>query len=160
MGEAEKPGPLAGFDDASQRAWSEPEEEEEQPEDWFSPPSDHETEPEEATADAGAAEATKEKKDAWEVLHANVSFVPTKNKRITKQSKFDGARPGWVFKSGDQGLGYYRDNGGLRTQLSLDLALHPLRSVPVATISLDGLVPGAPNREPRASGSSGGGWGE
>ena len=33
MGEAEKPGPLAGFDDASEKAWSEYEEEAEQLED-------------------------------------------------------------------------------------------------------------------------------
>ena len=78
--------------------------------------------------------------EKWFDLHANDAFVPVKIKRITKASKFDGAKPGWVFKTGDSGLGYYRDSGGLRTHLSLDLALRPMRSLPAATINLDDLV--------------------
>ena len=73
-------------------------------------------------------------------LHANDSFVEAGGKRITKASKFNGFKPWWVFKTGDRGLGYYRDSGGMRTQLSLDLALRPMRSLPVATINLDDLV--------------------
>ena len=76
----------------------------------------------------------------WIKMHADESFVPVKTKRVTNVPKFDGAKPEWVFKTGDRGLGYYRDNGSLRTQLSLDLALRPMRSLPVATIVLDDLV--------------------
>ena len=66
--------------------------------------------------------------------------MAAKGKRITKVSKFDGFKPGWVFKTGDQGLGYYRDSGGMRMQVSLDLALRPMRSLPAATIILDDLA--------------------
>ena len=161
MGEAEKPGPLAGFDDASDKAWSEysdhSQEEAEQPEDWMLPPTEMEAAMEEfefeSTAAATVVEAASKVRDVWSDLHANDTFEPTKVKRFTKLSKFDGAKPGRVFKTGDRGLGYYRDSGGLRAQLSLDLALHALRSVPVATISLDGLVTPSHVRGPGGSGS-------
>ena len=91
----------------------------------------------ECTAAVAGERADKTAVEKWTDLHANDTFVPVKTKRITKTSKFEGAKPGWVFKTGECGLGYYRDNGGLRTQLSLDLALRPMRSLLVATISLD-----------------------
>ena len=62
------------------------------------------------------------------------------SKRVTKASKFEGAKPGWVFKTGETGLGYYRDNGTQRLQLSLDLALRPMRVVPAANIVFSELI--------------------
>ena len=161
MGEARKPGPHAGFDNGSDEAWSEYSDhsqvEAEQPEDWVLPPTEMEAAMEELELGNSAAETGVEVvskvRDVWSDLHANDTFAPTKIKRVAKLSKFDGAKPGWVFKTGDQGLGYYRDSGGLRTQLSLDLALHQLRSLPVATISLDGLVTSSHARDPGGSGS-------
>ena len=66
------------------------------------------------------------------------------SKRVTKASKFEGAKPGWVVKTGEEGLGYYKDSGAQRLQLSLDLALRPMRTVPAACIELDDLVLASP----------------
>ena len=100
--------------------------------------------------------------DKWLTMHVNKQNVGVGGTRVTKNSKFPGHKPGWVFKTGDQGLGYYRDGGGLRTNLSLDLALHPMRSLPVATIKLDSLVSPAtarpPPSKPSASASMAGAW--
>ena len=53
---------------------------------------------------------------------------------------------GWVFKSGDKGLGYYRDSGGLEVTMNLAEALFPTSSLPPATLQLDSLLPrGRPN---------------
>ena len=146
MGEARKSGPHTSFDNESDDAWSEfgdlSQLESEQPDGWKLPPTEMEAavgEIESTAAEAGVR-ADKTAVGKWTDLHANDTFVPVKTKRITKAPEIDGAKPGWVFKTGERGLGYYRDNGGLRTHLSLDLALRPMRSLPVATISLDDLV--------------------
>jgi hypothetical protein len=47
----------------------------------------------------------------WLKEHAGKHFVPAaplKNPK-SKESRFEGERPGWVFKLGDRGLGYYSD---------------------------------------------------
>ena len=49
--------------------------------------------------------------EAWLCKHAHSSFVPVRCKKPSQSSKFEGERPGWVFKLGGTGLGYYRDVG-------------------------------------------------
>ena len=44
-------------------------------------------------------------------MHAGVDFVAIANQKPSKKSKFEGARPGWYFGRGPQGLGYHRDKG-------------------------------------------------
>ena len=63
-----------------------------------------------------------------------------KGKRITKVSKFEGSRSGWVFKTGERGLGYYRDKGSMLGTLSLSRAVWPLQSLPAAPLCLETLV--------------------
>ena len=46
---------------------------------------------------------------AWQAKHANVSFVPCKAKKVRKTSRFEGEKPGWIFTSRDNGLGYNSD---------------------------------------------------
>ena len=52
----------------------------------------------------------------WLAKHAGKAFVPVGGP-ATSKPKFEGERPGWVFKLGDQGLGYYVDTGRVRTVL-------------------------------------------
>ena len=43
----------------------------------------------------------------WLQDHAGMAFVPARApKARSKLSKFEGAKPGWVFKTGERGLGY------------------------------------------------------
>ena len=50
--------------------------------------------------------------EKWLREHAGLPFVPAQApKARPKKSKFEGARPGWCFKTGDHGLGYYPDVG-------------------------------------------------
>ena len=49
-------------------------------------------------------------------------------------------KPGWVFKLGEAGLGYYRDRGGLVVTVSLAQAIQPTAGIPAAPISLDELI--------------------
>ena len=119
LGEARKPGPHAAFDNESDDAWSEfgdlSQLESEQPECWMLPPTEIEAA---VGADAGnqggrstglppagmdhkqleaGVRAERTAVEKWCGLHANDAFVPVQIKRITKASKFDGAKPGWVF---------------------------------------------------------------
>ena len=146
IGEASNPGPHAYFDNESDDAWSEfgDQRQSEQEYEEAMPPTEYEvtmsaesgTQSGSSTYPTPVLSATQE----WIKKHANKSFVPVLSKRVTKASKFDGAKPGWVFKTGDSGLGYYRDSGSQRTQLSLDLALRPMRTVPAPIIILNDLV--------------------
>ena len=52
--------------------------------------------------------------DAWLSKHRGKSFVPV-NGPITSKPKFQGERLGWVFKVGEEGLGYYAEGGTVRT---------------------------------------------
>ena len=79
----------------------------------------------------------------WLAANAGKEFVPAKaGKRVTKTSKFEGQRVGWAFKTGDRGLGYYRDRG---VALHLDTAVRPMQSLPPTQLSLVELV-GAPGK--------------
>ena len=49
-------------------------------------------------------------------------------------------KPGWLFKLGAQGLGYYRDRGGLVVEVSIAQAIQPPTSLPAAPLALDKLI--------------------
>ena len=55
------------------------------------------------------------KVDEWLTKHDKHDFVPVKCMKVTKASKFEGFKPGWVFKLGQLCLGYCRDYGGYRS---------------------------------------------
>ena len=77
----------------------------------------------------------------WLQRHSGDDFVPAAGpKHRTRDSKFEGARAGFVFKLGPRGLGYYRDTGKQRVDMCLDMALRPLRSIPAVRLQLDSLV--------------------
>ena len=113
LGEASNPGPYAYFDIGSEDAWSEfgdqTQSEQEQPDGWLLPRTEYEVamsaesgaQPGSSTDPTPELSATQE----WIKKHANKSFVPVLSKRVTKASKFGGAKPGWVFKTGDQAWG-------------------------------------------------------
>ena len=48
--------------------------------------------------------------------HRGMSFVPV-NGPVTSKPKFQGEIPGWVFKLGEEGLGYYVEADRVRTVL-------------------------------------------
>ena len=125
LGEAGRPEPLAFFDHESSDAWSECDdpfqEAPEQPECWGLPPTEEETkraadEKKQSADGAGAppnvagndqpeAKGVAEKVGMLKCLekHAGVSFVVAKGKRVTKHSKFEGFKSGWVSKLGTKG---------------------------------------------------------
>ena len=63
--------------------------------------------------------------------HRGEDFVAAAGpKHRTRESKFEGARPGYVFKLGPSGLGYYRDTGKQRVEMCLEAAIRPLSQHP------------------------------
>ena len=76
----------------------------------------------------------------WLLKHAAAEFVAVPNKTVTKKSKFEEEKPGWVFKLGEAGLGYYRDREGRGVTVSLAEAIRPTSDTPAASLSLDELV--------------------
>ena len=111
IGEASNPGPHAFFDVESDDAWSnfedQPQSELEYEIDM--PPTEHEIglSTEFGTQPGSCSDLPPELTDTqkWIKKHASKSFVPVLSKRVTKASKFEGAKPGWVFKTGEAGLG-------------------------------------------------------
>ena len=83
--------------------------------------------------------ADREAVDSWLQQHAASEFVAVPNKKVTKKPKFQGEKPGWLFKLGAQGLGYYRDRGGLVMVVSIAQAIQPATSLPAAPLALDEL---------------------
>ena len=52
----------------------------------------------------------QEEVERWLRANAGKQIVAAKRcKRITKESRFEGEKPSWVFKSGEHWLGYYAD---------------------------------------------------
>ena len=138
LGEAENPGPYAAFDNEESDAWiehSDPfREVPEHPGVWMFPPTGEEIEQAECETklsneecSTGAAEAANTEDvlhQKWQKEHADKEFVPAKGgKKVTKASKFDGLNVGWVFKTGEHGLGYYRDRDVV---LQLEVAVRPM----------------------------------
>ena len=70
-------------------------------------------------------------------------------KARSKESKLEGARPGWVFKTGERGLGYYPDAGWHRSTISLELAVWHTRDILPMPIMLNELVAAEPTVEAR-----------
>ena len=105
MGEAEKPGPPAHFDSEDDDPWSNSEDQPQSEQDCEEvlPPTEHEialsskcgAQPGCSIDPPPVLTATQE----WIKNHANKSFVPVLSKRVTKASKFEGAKPGWVFQN-------------------------------------------------------------
>ena len=60
----------------------------------------------------------------WLRRHSTHDFVAVAATKGSKKSKFEGEKPGFVFKLGDRGLGYYRDAG--RQVITISLAAAPL----------------------------------
>ena len=156
LGEAKKPGPPTNLDSADDDLFDEgdcecmpaPGEM-----DWMPDTDDEEFEVplqqhvHEMTADCSEVEK-------WLTKNASLAFVAVPNKTVTKKSKFEGPRPGWVFKFGDEGLGYYRDYGGMVVQVALEKEIPLATKLPAARIPLSELLPEptpAPERVARAS---------
>ena len=58
--------------------------------------------------------------DQWLAKHKHSEFVPaSRGEARSTKSKFEGFKPGWAFKRGHRGLGYYRDYGGIVVAVSL-----------------------------------------
>ena len=82
--------------------------------------------------------------DDWMRMHATMEFVAVPNKTVTTRPKIEGAKPGWVFKLGEKGLGYYRDRGGLVAVVSRAQAFPAVAksctSVPPIPLCLDEVI--------------------
>ena len=64
---------------------------------------------------------------------------------VTSKSKFQGEKPGWLFKPGSEGLGYYTDAGRVLT-VHLFPEVAPWGGAQPAIIDLCDLLPtGSPN---------------
>ena len=113
LGEAKKPGPPVRFDDEevddfdSVDMQPHPGDEEWHPEtdeeDFDLPPHDDDE-----------LQPDRRGIDAWLKEHSSAEFVAVSDAKRTKKYKFEGGKPGWVFKRSDLGLGYHRDRGGAR----------------------------------------------
>ena len=75
----------------------------------------------------------------WLSKNARKSFVPVRCTKPSKTPKFEGERPGWVFKLGGAGLGYYRDVGYVHT-VQLHHAVVPGGSTTPLKVVLDSTV--------------------
>ena len=85
--------------------------------------------------------------DAWLKKHEGKTFVPVGGP-VTSKPKFQGEKPGWVFKLGEQGLGYYIDVGRVRN-VFLFLEVVPWGGTQPAVIELSDLLPSeSPNVAP------------
>ena len=73
--------------------------------------------------------------------------MPVKNLKKTKASKFQGQRAGWVFKLGEQGLGYYVDSRPRHT-VHLYPLIVPAGGASPIELELDSLVPSLPTCMP------------
>ena len=162
LGEAERPGPLTTFDDPELDDWidyegSEPEWEEDvcelalsclpsdpdEPDPPTAQPTDRPVHHSEFNANLSGAEA-------WLRKNAHRSFVPVRCKKLSKTSKFEGERPGWVFKLGGAGLGYYRDVGYVHT-VRLHAAVVPGGSTVPIRVSLNDVVSSSEQGSSRSS---------
>ena len=123
MGEAEKPGPRTGLDDTSMSEFSnDPQDEPDLPGEWEQPPpediADDDRNPDNQPTHSAVADRIAEVEanlvKNWLEKNKNNEFVAaSRGEAVTKKIKSEGERPGWVFKRGLKGLGYYRDYGGM-----------------------------------------------
>ena len=162
LGEADRPGPPSPtpwFDDPEFSFWDEdPTEEPWQqhcseldipPDDWpaeeqvpaavQSEQQQQQQQPQPSEIAAPEIAAPPGVMEEWLCKHQHDEFVPVKNPRPTKTSKFLGLRVGWVFKTGEQGLGYYRDKPCVSVVSLYDLLVPAHQCKPVK-LSLQSLI--------------------
>ena len=103
LGEADNPGPLASFDDNDFGGWNEGLDEDVPlpgEENW-APDADADAwEDEQCQNEEVRPSADHEAVDSWLQQHAASEFVAVPNKKVTKKPKFQGEKPGWLFKLG------------------------------------------------------------
>ena len=151
IGEADNPGPEVSDDpDACMSEFSDdPQIEPSSPGAWELPPSENvagDSQPSTsqpsplAVADRIAAVEANLVRN-WLEKHKYNEFVAASGgEAVTKKIKFEGERPGWVFKRGLKGLGYYRDYGGMVVAVSLARALNPTEGIQPNRLQLDELI--------------------
>lgn len=76
----------------------------------------------------------------WLHDHEHDELVAARGKAVTKASKFEGSKPGWAFRLGCKGLGYYRDAGGPAIGFPLDDERAKAVNIPAMPLKLDFLL--------------------
>ena len=136
LGEADHPGPDGDFDDAQVGEWVH---DDRQP-----CPGDMDWQPDVDTEVPDDIVYPMEQRQSLTPLGAADAWLANHHKGpVNKKPNFEGEKPGWVFKLGDRGLGYYQDVGRVQ-KVYLYPEVAPSGGTLPVTLELSKLLPDEP----------------